>query len=147
MESELSNTNSELGLAYLKIKEQNDFLEKTNKELEETIDALNSKNEFIGQDAQAYVVCGDRKALRKNKILSDFSVKKLNKNYHAMVKEHGSPVNFFDNDEIACSGEGAIINVLPERNLSSYKIQGDVVIVTDAKQFWATDKVVVIVKK
>lgn len=147
MESQLSTTNSKLGEAYIFIKEQNAELEKTNKELEETVTELKNKNEFIGQDAQAYVVCGNRSSLRKNKILSDLSIKKLNKNYHSMVKEHGSPINFFDSDEIACSGEGEIINVLPERDLGSYKIQGDAIIITNAKDFWATDKVVVIVKK
>ncbi|MCP4437678.1 MAG: hypothetical protein GY810_01930 [Aureispira sp.] len=147
MENDLSETNSKLGTAYINIKEQNTKLEKTNKELEETISELNAKKEFIGQDAQAYVVCGDRRSLRKNKILSDLSVKKLNKNYHSMVKEHGSPINFFDSDEIACSGEGEIINVLPARDLGSYKIQGDAIIIKNAKDFWATDKVVVIVKK
>lgn len=147
MEGQLSTTNSELGNAYIVIKEKNAELEKTNETLEETITELKNKNEFIGQDAKAYVVCGNRSSLRKNKILSDLSVKKLNKNYHSQVKEHGSPVNFFDNDEIACSGEGEIINVLPERDLGSYKIQGDAIVILNAKDFWATDKVVVIVKK
>lgn len=146
MESQLLEKSGELATTYEELKRERDRLMQTNERLEKTIAELQRKNQFIDEQAKAYVVCGTRRALRKKDILMDLG-RKLARNYHGHVRTHGSPVDFFDNDEINCGGDSEIIDVLPPRSEDSYEIRGNKVIVTDAKKFWATDKTAVLVLK
>lgn len=126
-------------------KEKNEKLENVNDQLKSTIEDLRSKNEFIDVQAKAFVACGTKKQLRKNNILKSLSTK-LSKNYKEYVQASGTVLNFYESTSLSC-GEGEIFAVLPERDKSSYQLEGAKLIITDTKKFWSTDKVVVLVKK
>jgi chromosome segregation ATPase len=147
MEGQLTEKSGQLSNAVSDLKKKNDQLSSTNDRLQETLEDLSTKNEFIDQQARAYVACGDKKALRKVGILSKISMKKLTKNYQQQVRENGDLIDYFNNDQIDCGGDGEIIYVLPDRDPSSYEVQGGVLNIKDPKKFWATDKTVVLVKK
>lgn len=146
LEADVSATETELSAAYADLKVQTDKLETTNKELETTLKNLQQKNEFIGDDAKAYIACGSRKVLRQNKIIRLLSAKTLTPEYQTQVKKIGSEIDFYNNDQIDC-GEGEILFLLPNRDPNSYKIEGGRVTVLDQKTFWSTAKTVVLVKK
>lgn len=146
MEGQLTEKSGQLSVAFKDLKKKNEELSTTNNQLQETLEDLSVKNEFIDEQARAYIACGDKRALRKVGILSKTSLKKLTKNYQQSVREHGDLIDYFDNNQIDCGGDGEIIQVLPERDASSYEIQGGVLNIKDNKKFWATDKTVVLVK-
>ena len=145
MEGQLSQKSGELDDAYRDLKARNEELNVTNEKLSTTVQDLKTKNEFIDEQARAYVACGDKRILRKADILA--TAKKLHKDYQRSVRENGDEIDYFNNDQIDCGGEGDIVTVLPARDASSYQIQGSVLLITNPKVFWATDKTVVLVKK
>lgn len=145
MEGQLSQKSGELDDAYRDLKKRNEELSETNSKLETAIEDLESKNDFIDEQARAYVACGNKRVLRKAGIL--VTAKKLSKNYQRSVRENGDEIDYFNNDQIDCGGDGEIVTVLPARDESSYKIDGQVLLITNPKVFWSTDKTVVLVKK
>ena len=146
MEGQLLEKSGELATTYEELKRERDRLAETNDRLEATIRDLQQKNQFIDAQAKAYVVCGTRAALRKNDILMDLG-KKLTRTYQAAVRRHGSPVDFYNNDELNCSGDSDIIEVLPDRDANSYEIRGNKVIIKNAQKFWETDKTAILVRQ
>ncbi|MCH2022673.1 MAG: hypothetical protein MK207_09370 [Saprospiraceae bacterium] len=147
MEGQLTEKSGQLDDAYKDLKERNEELNTTNDRLASTIEDLNNKNTFIDEQARAYVACGDKRILRKAGILSKTSMKKLTKDYQKSVRENGDQIDYFNNDQIDCGGDGDIVYVLPNRNKDSYTVEGGVLIIKNSKLFWATDKTVVLVKK
>lgn len=147
MEGQLTEKSGQLDIAYNDLEKRNEELTQTNDKLQTTIQDLKTKNTFIDEQARAYVACGDRQILRKVGILSKTSLKKLVKDYQQSVKDNGEEIDYFNNDQIDCGGDGEIMYVLPERDESSYQIEGGVLIIKNRKTFWATDKTVVLVKK
>lgn len=146
LEADVSSTETELASAYADLKVQTSKLERTNEALTETLNNLQQKNEFIGEDAKAYIACGSKKVLRKNKIIRLLSAKTLTPEYQKQVRQMGSEMDYFNNDQIDC-GEGEIQFLLPNRDPNSYKIENGIVTILDRKTFWATAKTVVLVKK
>ncbi len=147
MEGQLTEKSGQLDNAYTNLKQKNAELKNTNSKLKETLTDLSTKNDFIDEQAKAYVACANKKILRKVGILSKFSIKKLTKNYQQKVRENGDQIDYFNNDQIDCGGDGEIISVLPARDQSSYEIHGGVLKIKNSKKFWETDKTVVLVKK
>ncbi len=147
MEGQLSQKSGQLDDAYRDLEARNEELTESNVKLETTISALKTKTDFIEEQAKAYVACGDKRVLRRAGILSKASMKKLTKTYQGSVQDNGDEIDYFNNDQIDCGGEGEIAYVLPERDVNSYEINGNVLLIKDAKSFWATDKTVVLVKK
>ena len=146
MEGQLMEKSGELGVAYEALKKERDELATTKTELERRLAELSTKNTFIQEQAQAYVVCGTRPALRRNDILMDLG-KKLTREYQKQVRKFGTPVDYFNNNEIGCNSGPEIVQVLPDRATSSYEIQGNKVIIKNAQQFWLTDKVAILVQR
>lgn len=146
MEGQLSEKTGQLDDAYKDLQKRNEELSATNKRLESTIAELKTKNAFIDEQARAYVACGDKKVLRKANILNKTNLK-LTKDYQVAVRENGDEIDYFSNDQIDCGGDGQIAYVLPERDKSSYQIQGSILLIKNSKTFWATDKTVVLVKE
>ncbi len=147
METQLLETRGELATAYDDLKRQNENLQQTNNRLENTIAELQKANKFIDDQGQAYVVCGTKRDLRKNNILQDLAYK-LTNNYRKEVTSRGSKISSFNNTEFECGNSGGnIADVLPKRDPSSYQIQGTKLIIKNAEVFWATDRVVVLVKE
>ena len=147
MEGQLSEKSGQLDDAYEDLKKKNEELTETNTKYKETLEDLSTKNSFIDEQARAYVACADKKILRRAGILSKTSLKKLTKNYQEKVRENGDQIDYFNNNQIDCGGDGEIIYVLPKRDENSYKVEGGVLTIKDTKKFWATDKTVVLVKK
>jgi len=147
MEGQLSEKSGQLDDAYKDLKQRNKELSETNDKLATTISDLKTKDDFISEQARAYVACGDKRILRKAGILSKTSMKKLTKEYQQAVRIHGDEIDYFNNDQIDCGGDGEIAYVLPIRDESSYEVQGGVLVIKNPKTFWATDKTVVLVKK
>lgn len=146
MEGQLTERTGQLKDAYKDLEERSTELQATNEKLETTITDLETKSNFIDEQAKAYVACGDKKALRKANILSRTSAKKLTKEYQKNVRENGDEIDYFRNDEIDCGGDTNIERILPYRDERSYSIEGGVLRILNNKLFWATDKVVVLVK-
>ena len=146
LETEIESTESELSTAYADLKVKTSKLERSNTELEATLADLQGKEDFIVEDAKGYIVCGSKKELRKAKILRLLSDKTLTISYQNQVKEYGTEINYYENDKIDCEA-GEIKQVLPQRDVNSYKIKGGIVEITDKKSFWSTSKAVVLVKK
>ena len=146
MEGQLTQKSGQLDDAYKDLKDRNETLTETNDKLAITIADLETKNDFIDEQAKAYVACGNKKVLRKAGILSKVSMKKLTKTYQQFVRQNGDEIDYFNNDQIDCGGDGEIIYVLPIRDESSYEVQGSVLLIKNSKAFWATDKTVVLVK-
>jgi chromosome segregation ATPase len=146
MEGQLTEKSGQLDDAYKDLQERNETLTETNDKLATTIADLETKNDFINEQAKAYVACGDKKMLRKAGILSKVSMKKLTKTYQQSVRQNGDEIDYFNNDQIDCGGDGEIVYVLPLRDESSYEVQGSVLLIKNPKAFWATDKTVVLVK-
>ena len=147
MEGQLTEKNGELDDAYKDLKEKNSELTNTNEKLTTTLADLKTKNNFIEEQARAYIACADKKILRKAGILSKMSLKKLTKDYQEKVRENGDEIDYFKNNQIDCGGDGEIVYVLPARDESSYSVDDGVLNIKDPKKFWATDKTVVLVKK
>jgi len=145
MEAQLLETSGELATTYSELKDERDRLAATNAELQQTVEELQNKTTFINQQARGYIACGTKQELRRAGILSRLNVK-LTKEYQDAVQGNSTTVNYFESDEFACGDDSAIIEVLPERSSSSYEVKGNKLIVKDAKSFWATDKIVVLVK-
>ena len=143
-EKEVSSTESALSSAYADLKVKTARLERSNVELEATIKDLQRKNAFIEDDANAYVVCGDKGTLRKNKILRLLSSKRLTKDYREQVSQQGTPMDYFNNTTIGC-GEGTVQYILPERDPNSYSISEGTVTIKDKDVFWDMGKTVVLV--
>lgn len=146
LESEVAVTETKLASAYADLKVKTAKLERTNTELETTLSDLQSKNAFIEEDANAYIACGNKQILRRNKMLRLLSAKTLTAEYQSQVKALGTKFDYFNNLEIDC-GSGEIQYVLPTRDPNSYKIENGIVTILDKKTFWATSKTVVLVKK
>jgi chromosome segregation ATPase len=147
MEGQLTEKSGQLDDAYKDLKKRNTELSMTNKKLAATVADLKRKDSFIDEQARAYVACGDKRILRKAGILSKTSTKKLTKDYQKSVRENGDEIDYFNNDQIDCGGDGEIVYVLPARNKDSYTIEGGVLVIKNPKLFWSTDKTVVLVKK
>lgn len=146
LEADVSTTETKLADAYADLKIKTTKLERTNVELETTLADLQRKNSFIEDDASAYITCGTKPILRRNKIIRLLSAKTLTREYQTQVKSVGSKFDYFNNNEIDC-GDGEIQFLLPVRDPNSYKIEGALVKILDTKTFWATAKTVVLVKK
>ncbi|MBL4648970.1 MAG: hypothetical protein JKY03_04510 [Aureispira sp.] len=146
LEAEVSVTDTKLSSTYADLKVKTSRLERTNTVLETTLSDLQSKNAFIEEDANAYIACGNKQVLRRNKMLRLLSAKTLTSEYQSQVKALGTKFDYFNNLEIDC-GNGEIQYVLPVRDPNSYKIENEVVTILDKKTFWATSKTVVLVKK
>lgn len=146
LEAEVSVTETKLTSAYADLKVQTAKLERTNTELNTTLSDLQSKNAFIEEDANAYIACGNKQILRRNKMLRLLSAKTLTAEYQSQVKSLGTKFDYFNNLEIDC-GDGEILYLLPTRDPNSYKIENEIVKILDKKAFWATSKTVVLVKK
>jgi chromosome segregation ATPase len=147
IEGQLSEKSGQLEDAYRDLEVRNEELTESNVKLETTISDLKNKTDFIEEQAKAYVACGDKRVLRRAGILSKGSMKKLTKTYQPSVQENGDEIDYFNNDQIDCGGDGEIAYVLPERDANSYEINGSVLLIKNSKSFWATDKTVVLVKK
>jgi len=147
MEGQLTEKSGQLDDAYGDLKKRNEELNSTNDRLATTIADLKGKNQFIDEQARAYVACGNKKVLRRAGILSKTSMKKLTKTYQKSVRDNGDEIDYFNNDQIDCGADGEIVYVLPLRDESSYEVNGGVLIIKNPKSFWATDKTVVLVKK
>lgn len=146
LEGQLLEKTGELASTYEDLKNERDALERTNQELQKTLADLRKKDSFIGDQAKGYFACGSKAELRRVGILNKTTVK-LVKEYQEAIRASGSVVDFFNNDEFNCSGEGSIEVILPERDPSCYEIQGNKLLIKNKKTFWATDKVVVLVLK
>lgn len=147
MEAQLLETRGELAVAYEDLQRQNQELERTVANLERTNAELRSKSTFIEDNANAYIVCNTKKELRRMNIMRDLS-KELTNNYKQEVTARGSKVNLYGNTEFTCGAEGGNIEfILPKRDPSSYEIKGATLVIKNAKTFWATDRVVVLVKE
>lgn len=146
LEAEVASTDTKLADAYADLKIKTSKLERTNEELQQSLTDLQNKNAFIEDDASAYIACGSKQVLRKNKILRLLSAKTLTLEYQTKVKEVGTKFDYFNNTEIDC-GDGEIQFLLPNRDPNSYKVEGALVSILDKKTFWATAKTVVLVKK
>ena len=146
MEGQLTERTGQLKDAYKDLEDRSTELQATNEKLETTITDLKTKSNFIDEQAKAYVACGDKKALRKANILSRTSAKKLTKEYQKNVRENGDEIDYYRNDQIDCGGDTNIERILPYRDESSYSIEGGILHIKNNKLFWATDKVVVLVK-
>lgn len=150
MEGKLLETQGELTVTYDELKRERDNLAKTNENLERTVAELQGKTNFINDQAQAYIACGTKKELRQNSIVDVplFGKPKLDKEYKKNIMLKGSKVSYFDNAEFECGSVGGNIElVLPERDKSTYEVKGSKLIIKNPKQFWALDKVVVLVKE
>lgn len=137
LEGQLLEKSGELEKAYGELKTERD-------NLTQKVADLEKRDNFISDCGKAYVVCGDRKALRRADIIVELG-KALTKGYKEKLKGMGSTINYFDNNIISCDG-GTIKEVLPARPADSYKINGNKVEVLNNEKFWATDKTVVLVK-
>ncbi|BDS09889.1 hypothetical protein [Aureispira anguillae] len=146
LEADVSSTETQLATAYADLKIKTAKLERTNQELETTLSDLQAKNSFIEDDASAYIACGTKKVLRRNKIIRLLSAKTLTLEYQTQVKSVGSKFDYFNNTQIDC-GSGEIQYLLPTRDPNSYSLNGGIVDILDKKTFWATAKTVVLVKK
>lgn len=144
LEEEVASTESALSSAYADLKVKTTRLERTNVELTTTLEDLQRKNTFIENDANAYIVCGNKPMLRKNKILRLLSSKRLTLDYRAKVKDIGNSINYAQQESISCSDK-AIQYILPERDPNSYSIQGSTIIVKDRDAFWNTAKTVILI--
>lgn len=91
-------------------------------------------------------MCGNKKELRKAKVLRLLSDKRLTSSYQNVVINEGLEINFYEKDEIECN-LGNIERILPFRNENSYKINGSKVQITDKKIFWSTSKSIVLITK
>lgn len=142
-EAQLLATSGELEEAYGKLKSEKQALEAANRALEQKIEAIAQRDDFIEECARGYVACGTRKELRQADI-----VRKLNKNltndYREAVRRQKTFINFYKKNRIACNG-GSILEILPERDPNSYSLTGDALIIEDSEAFWRVDKEVVLV--
>lgn len=145
IQGEIDSTDSELSDAYALLKVNTSQLERTNKNLQLTLDELNNRNKFIGDDAAGYVVCGTKKELRTEKILRLLSAKTLTKDYANIAKEKGTSFNYFEDMLIECSN-GKAAYILPFRAPESYEIVNNKIKIIDKELFWETSKVVIVVK-
>lgn len=146
MEKDLDVTKSDLSSAYEDLKSKTDRLEEINATLQAKIDELEQKDEFIGKQANAYIACGTKKTLRQKGILNKTTTT-LDKKYRETVQANSTVINYHASNEIQCGAEGTIEMILPSRDPASYKIEGAKLLITNAKEFWKTDNVVVIIKK
>lgn len=146
LETEVAATDTKLASAYAELKVNTDKLERTNNELEVTLEELKNKTMFIEEDAKAFIACGTKKVLRRNKIIRLLSAKTLTLEYQTEVRKVGSEFDYFNNTEIDC-GEGEIQYILPNRPTETYEVTGGKVTIKDTKAFWATSKTVVLVKR
>lgn len=145
LEEEVASTESALSSAYADLKVKTTRLERTNTELETTLADLQRKNEFIENDANAYIICGDKPMLRKNKILRLLSSKRLTLDYRDQVRSLGNSVNYAENGGTIECTDKPVQYVLPERDPNSYTLEGNSVIIKDRDAFWNTAKTVVLV--
>lgn len=146
LEGQLLEKTGELATTYEELKNERDRLAETNASLERTLAELQKKTSFIDEQAQGYFACGSKAELRRNNILNKTSLK-LVKEYQESVRAVGRKVDYFKNSEFSCGSDGAIELILPERDPASYEIDGAKLVVKDAKTFWATDKIVVLIKE
>lgn len=145
LEAQVLEKSGQLAQAYEDLKQKNTKLEETNTELAATVSELKNKTDFISDCAKAYVVCGNKKALRQSGVLKKLN-QELTGDYKTAVKKMKSTINFYEQDQIECT-DGNITKILPERAAASYRIEGNVLKILDFKTFWATDKVVVLIKE
>lgn len=146
MEKDLDETKTDLASAYQDLKSKTDKLEQINVTLQSKIDELRQKDDFIDRQANAYVACGTKKLLRQKGILSK-TTSKLDKDYRETVRASGTMINYHNSSEIQCGSDGTIEMVLPSRDPSSYTIDGATLTITNDKDFWKTDNIVVLIKK
>lgn len=144
-EEALVVTESDLVSAYEDLKVKTEKLQVTNDRLQKTIEELKAKDAFIGKEAWGYVCCGSKKFLRQKDILSSTTMK-LTKEFQTPAQANGTRINYYENNEIDCGGEGKITTILPERDPSSYQISGSKIIIKNTESFWKTDKIVVLIK-
>jgi len=144
-EDDLVVAQSDLSSAYEDLKVKTEKLQVTNDRLQKTIEELKTKEAFIGKEAWGYVCCGSKKFLRQKDILSNTTMK-LTKGFQASAQANGSRINYYENNEIDCGGEGKITTILPERDPASYQITGSKIVIKNTESFWKTDKIVVLVK-
>lgn len=145
LQGEVKNTDNELTNTYAELKVQTDFLEASNQQLEVAILDLKDKNQFIEDDAVAYVICGNRRELRQNNILKLLSNQALRPGYRDQIRQYGTQFSIFERDKVGC-GEGDIITILPTRDSKSYMIEGSTIKIVDSKVFWANSKSLVLIK-
>jgi chromosome segregation ATPase len=145
IEAQLLESQGELAGAYESLKKKNEELLVANERLSKILADLKKKNVFIQEQAKGFVACGNKKLLRQKGILSKTSMK-LTKEYQSAIKGSSVTINYFESDVIECGGDGKIELVLPERESSSYKIEGNKLVVKNTAVFWKTDKIVVLVK-
>ncbi len=144
LEQEVAATETDLASAYADLKIKTSKLERNNAELEVTLVELQNKTEFIEKDAKAYVICGDKSALRQNDILRLLSARRLTPEYRSKAKELGTRFDYFNQLEVDC-GDKAIQYILPNRAEDSYTIDGNRLLIKNKDSFWATSKAVVLV--
>ncbi|MCH2043022.1 MAG: hypothetical protein MK212_02690 [Saprospiraceae bacterium] len=146
MESQLLEKTGELASTYEELKNERDELLRTEERLKKTIADLQQKNTFIDKQARGYIACGSKRDLRRNGILQKTTMK-LTREYQNAVQGYSDIVNYFQSNEFSCGEEGTISRILPERDINSYKLEGNKLIVTDNAKFWKTDKIVVLIKE
>ena len=146
LEGQLSQKSSELADAYTDLTLTTNTLEGQNSTLKSTIAEIESKNSFIQDDANAYILCNTARELRKSKIITLLSKKRLSKNYQTEVAKIGAKFDYFNDAVITCDNK-SILYLLPERDPSTYEIDGPEVKIINKKAFWATSKIVILVKK
>lgn len=145
-EKELETNRSDLAIAYEDLKVKNEKLQVANDKLQTSIAELKVKNDFIGKEALGYVCCGTKKFLRQKDILSATTMK-LTKGFQSPAQANSSRINYFENNSISCNGSSKIVAVLPERDPSSYQIEGAKLIIRNTQTFWRTDKIVILVQE
>lgn len=144
LEQEVAATETDLASAYADLKIKTSKIERSNAELEVTLVELQDKADFIADDAQAYVVCGNKASLRGNDVLRLLSATRLTPEFRKKVKELGTEFDYFNKLEIDC-GDKNIQYILPNRASTSYTLKDTRLIITNKDDFWATSKAVVLV--
>lgn len=147
MQGDLLATRGQLADAYKDLQDKNAQLEKTVENLTAVNKELSSKNSFIDQAGNTYIICGTKKELRKQNIMQDLT-SNLTSKYKENIMKYGSKVSLYNTSTFACSAEGGnIASILPKRDASTYEIDGANLIIKNPEKFWATDRVVVLVKE
>lgn len=149
VEAKLKFTEDELSKQFGVVNQQKDMLEKKNVELlkvnadlESSIKALETKDEFIAECTKAYYVAGNKKALKQAGIIKKIGMK-LTPDFQSKLKRD-YPINFNKKTEIETKSE--IQSILPERDPSSYSIKGNVLTIKKVDLFWQTREAVLVLR-
>lgn len=149
IQAKLEFTEDELTKQYGVVAQQKQALEvknkdllTANKQLEQNIKDLETKDKFIADCARAYYVAGTKKSLKKAGIIKKVGLKVMPEYQSKLKKDF--PIDFYNKKEIETKSD--ILAILPKRPTSSYKIVGNKLIVKNIETFWQTRDVVIVLK-